>query len=60
MNVDKDIRYELLSRLCPNSTGNNDVIIAFFVYHLATQLVVSFAGMSRCQWYSESARIVSN
>jgi len=32
MSVEKDIRYELLARLCPNSTGILSLLTRIFVF----------------------------
>ena len=31
MSVEKDIRYELLARLCPNSTGMTDSMLVIYI-----------------------------
>ena len=48
MNVDKDIRYELLARLCPNSTGNS--LITRVIGYLATTLWMLLASMNSWWW----------
>lgn len=50
MNCERDIRFELLARLCPNSTGINPLTIKQLFYLLrfvltwVVLLILSFAG----------------
>lgn len=44
MNVDRDIRYELIARLCPNSTGNS---ISHLCYYYSITFL-TFYSLDRC------------
>jgi len=39
MSVEKDIRYELLARLCPNSTGTEHYADGFVILNLVVAVV---------------------
>ena len=50
MSVDRDIRYELLARLCPNSTGMSRFFYIFCVIYWSMYLPKSLPSELACCW----------